>query len=67
MEENEQRFSSLSVARMKMVATTKGEIYSLLKHSGKYYLSSRSQTDGDSIHDIIVGYKKINTHNKVKI
>ena len=54
MKKNEQRFSPLSLTRMKMMTTTKGEIYSLLKHSGNYYLPPNSQSDWGFIHDIMV-------------
>ena len=58
MEEDKERIP-LSVAKIKMVAITKSEMYKLLTRSGKYYLPPQSQTDGDFIHGIMSGYKKV--------
>ena len=57
MEEDKE--NTLSVAKIKMIATTKSEMYKLLTHSGKYYLPPQSQADGDFIHDIMSGNKKV--------
>ena len=61
MEEEKDR-KPLSFARIKMVATTKSEMYKLLIHSGKYYLPPQSQIDGAFIHDIMSGLKKVIIH-----
>ena len=58
MEEDKVRIP-LSVAKIKMVAITKSEMYKPLTHSGKYYLPPQSQTDGDFIHEIMSGFKKV--------
>ena len=52
----------LSIAKIKIIETTKSGMYKLLTYSIKYCLLSLSQTNNDFIHDIIFDYKKVIIH-----
>ena len=58
MEEVKQ-MHELSIPRVKVIASTKSELYKLLKNQGNYYLPPLSQTDGGYIHDVMTGIKKV--------
>ena len=49
----------MSVPKIKVIASTKGDMYRLLKNDGKYYLPPFSQADGNFIHDIVNRIKKV--------
>ena len=57
MEEDKQ-MHELSKPRVKVIASTKSELYKLLKNQGNYYLPPLSQTDGSYIHDLITRIKR---------
>ena len=57
--EEDKEMHPLSIPKIKVIASTKSEMYKLLKNEGNYYLPPLSQTDGNFIHDAITGVKKV--------
>ena len=49
----------IGINRLTVVANSKGEVYKLLKFTGKYYLPPLSHSDADYIHDILTGIKRV--------
>ena len=49
----------VSLTRIKIITSTKSELYRLLKNEGNYYLPPPSQTDECFIHDVMTEIKKV--------
>ena len=59
MEEEEEKLTYLLASKMKMVASSKGEVYRLLKVRGQYYLQPKNMASAEFISDIMSGKKKV--------
>ena len=59
MEKEEEKLTDLLASKMKVVASSKGEIYRLLKDKGQYYLPPKNMAGADFISDIMSGEKKV--------
>ena len=59
MEEEEEKLTDLLSSKMKVVASSKGEIYRLLKDRGQYYLPPKNMASADFICDVMSGAKKV--------
>ena len=57
--EEDKEMHEVSIPRIKIIASTKSELYRLLKNEGNYYLPPPSQTDGSFIHEVMTGIKKV--------
>ena len=58
--EEEKQGILMGINRLAVIASTKGKVYRLLKHTGKYYMPPLSYSDADFVHDAITEIKKVN-------
>ena len=58
--EEEKHGIPMGINKLAVIASTKGEVYRLLKHTTKYYIHPLSYSDSDFEHDVITGVKKVN-------
>ena len=59
MEEEEEKLTDFLASKMKMVESSKGEVYRLLKDRGQYYLPPKNMASVEFISDIMLGKKKV--------
>ena len=59
MDKEEEKVTHILSSKMKVVASSKGEVYRLLKNKGQYYLPPKNMENADFIWDIMSDTKKV--------